>query len=134
MAHSETDITSAARQEFVDPRLYMAAERTFLAWIRTGIALMAFGFVIARIEVAQSSLSSFAGGSPASPTLSLLLGISLAVTGIVVLLVSVWRHRRYIEALTANRFREVNGAGFAMGLAGVLASLGILLILYLILH
>ncbi|HLX94690.1 MAG TPA: DUF202 domain-containing protein, partial [Verrucomicrobiae bacterium] len=26
----------------------MAAERTFLAWIRTGIALMGFGFVIAR--------------------------------------------------------------------------------------
>jgi putative membrane protein len=31
-----------------DPRIYMAAERTFLAWIRTGIAFMAFGFVVAR--------------------------------------------------------------------------------------
>jgi putative membrane protein len=31
-----------------DPRFYMAAERTFLAWIRTGIAFMGFGFVVAR--------------------------------------------------------------------------------------
>ena len=31
-----------------DPRIYMAAERTFLAWIRTGIALSGFGFVVAR--------------------------------------------------------------------------------------
>ena len=31
-----------------DPRIYFAAERTFLAWIRTGLALMGFGFVVAR--------------------------------------------------------------------------------------
>ena len=31
-----------------DPRIYMAAERTFLAWIRTGIAFMGFGFMVAR--------------------------------------------------------------------------------------
>ena len=32
----------------IDSRIYMAAERTFLAWIRTGVALMGFGFVVAR--------------------------------------------------------------------------------------
>src|SRR3954454_25122073 len=31
-----------------DPRVYFAAERTMLAWLRTGIAIMAFGFVVAR--------------------------------------------------------------------------------------
>jgi hypothetical protein len=44
-----------------DPRIYMAAERTFLAWIRTGIAFMGFGFVVARFglflrEIALSKL------------------------------------------------------------------------------
>jgi putative membrane protein len=39
----------AARR--IDPRLLQANERTLLAWIRTGIALSAFGFLIARLEV-----------------------------------------------------------------------------------
>lgn len=34
-----------------DPRIYMAAERTFLAWIRTGVVLLAFGFVVARFGI-----------------------------------------------------------------------------------
>lgn len=33
----------------VDPRLLQANERTLLAWLRTGIALLAFGFVVARM-------------------------------------------------------------------------------------
>ena len=34
-----------------DPRILQANERTLLAWIRTGLTLMAFGFVIARVSV-----------------------------------------------------------------------------------
>jgi uncharacterized membrane protein YidH (DUF202 family) len=37
-------------KEVTDPRIYMAAERTFLAWIRTSIALIVFGFVIEKFE------------------------------------------------------------------------------------
>src|SRR5438477_4147731 len=39
-----------------DPRVYLAAERTFLAWIRTGLALMGFGFVVARFGVFSQSV------------------------------------------------------------------------------
>lgn len=35
----------------VDPRILQANERTLLAWIRTGLALMAFGFVLARLVI-----------------------------------------------------------------------------------
>src|SRR3954467_9885455 len=41
---SASEPSSAAQ----DPRVYLAAERTLLAWIRTGLALMGFGFVVAR--------------------------------------------------------------------------------------
>ena len=44
-----------------DPRVHFAAERTFLAWIRTGLALMGFGFVVARFGL---FLKEVAGGAP----------------------------------------------------------------------
>ncbi len=37
-------------KEVTDPRIYMAAERTFLAWVRTAVALIVFGFVIEKFE------------------------------------------------------------------------------------
>jgi uncharacterized membrane protein YidH (DUF202 family) len=37
-------------KEVTDPRIYMAAERTFLAWIRTAISLIVFGFVVEKFE------------------------------------------------------------------------------------
>ena len=39
-----------------DPRVQLATERTLLAWIRTGLALMAFGFVVARFALILQSL------------------------------------------------------------------------------
>ena len=41
-----------------DPRVFFAAERTFLAWIRTGLALMGFGFVVAPESTRSSSMSA----------------------------------------------------------------------------
>ena len=40
--------TSAEKKQRVELGDYLAAERTFLAWVRTGLALMGFGFVVAR--------------------------------------------------------------------------------------
>jgi putative membrane protein len=37
---------------------YLAAERTLLAWIRTGLALMGFGFVVARFELFQQQIQA----------------------------------------------------------------------------
>ena len=50
----------------VDSRLLQANERTLLAWVRTSIALMTFGFVIARVGVWLRALGAEAGGSAAA--------------------------------------------------------------------
>lgn len=44
-------------REIQDPRIYLSAERTFLAWIRTGISIVIFGFVIAKFNFFLSNLA-----------------------------------------------------------------------------
>ena len=48
-----------------DPRIYLAAERTFLAWIRTGLGLMGVGFAVARFGLFLREMSATA--APVTP-------------------------------------------------------------------
>ena len=117
----------------VDSRIYMAAERTFLAWIRTGIALMGFGFVVARFGLFMRELT-LAGThqQSANPSFSLPIGIGLIGFGIVVNVVSVVRHRRYIAAIDRNDFRSAFGSTFAIWVALLLALSGLAMTIYLV--
>ena len=116
----------------IDSRIYMAAERTFLAWIRTGIALMGFGFVVARFGLFLRELT-IAGTHQHLPTgFSLPIGIGLIGFGVLVNIVSVVRHRRYIAAIDRNDFRSAFGSKFAIWVALLLAVSGLAMTMYLI--
>ncbi|MDX1928537.1 MAG: DUF202 domain-containing protein [Pirellulaceae bacterium] len=117
----------------VDPRIYMSAERTFLAWIRTGIALMGFGFVVAKFGLFLRELSlTGTQQHPASTGFSLPLGIGLISFGIVVNFVSVIRHRRYIAAIDRKDFRSAFGSTFAIWVALLLALSGLAMTINLV--
>lgn len=83
-----------------DPRVYLAAERTFLAWIRTSLALMGFGFLIARfallMRVTEAGTLHLTSSRPAVSTW---LGFAMVCFGVVICLLSLVRHRAYIRAL-----------------------------------
>jgi putative membrane protein len=115
-----------------DPRVYMAAERTFLAWIRTGVALMGFGFVVARFGLFLRELTAAGSALPqARHAVSIPIGISLILIGIVVTSVSAYRHRAYVAALRNGTFTVQFHIRFALTIAALLAIVGIIMAGYL---
>jgi putative membrane protein len=83
-----------------DPRVYLAAERTFLAWIRTSISLMGFGFLIARFALFLRAYGLTGGDLPAPrPAISSWLGFAMVCVGVIVCVLAAVRHRAYIQAL-----------------------------------
>ncbi|QKT04287.1 DUF202 domain-containing protein [Ectothiorhodospiraceae bacterium 2226] len=68
-----------------DPRVFFAAERTLLAWNRTGLTLMAFGFVVERIGLFEELLR----GESAARTLAFWAGLGFIGLGIAVNVLAV---------------------------------------------
>lgn len=118
-----------------DPRLYYAAERTLLAWVRTGLALMGFGFVVARfgLFLRELALAGHALPQPNGPRLSLWIGSVMILGGVGVNLYAAWRQRVFLNAFRTRRY-DLPDSRFAQGLAVGLALLGAMLIFYLLIY
>lgn len=83
-----------------DPRVLFAAERTLLAWQRSSLALMGFGFVIERFSLFLTALRREAA-TPKPHTFSLLVGVALILLGAGIALASSIAYRRFVRTLPA---------------------------------
>ncbi len=116
-----------------DLRDYLAAERTFLAWIRTGLALMGFGFVVARFGLFLQELQAVQRNFPAqSYGLSLWFGTALIAVGVVVNLFSGWQHARLVRELDHGQQIHSRSPTPAATIALFLALVGLAMTIYLI--
>ena len=116
-----------------DLRDALAAERTFLAWIRTGLALMGFGFVVARFGLFLQQLQVIEH-TPSGPSygLSLWFGTALMVLGVLVQLLSSWQHLRLIRELERGGAAPIRPSIQAVLIALFLALLGLAMASYLV--
>lgn len=128
-----------------DPRVYFAIERTFLAWTRTGLALMTFGFVIARLGLFLRQMQEMGGAAGAmaqgaargpspdasSPSVSLWIGVGVVVLGIVVQGLSLYEYQVLRRKFLAGQ--GIIGGGLPLprivGITLLVAGLGLALYL-----
>jgi putative membrane protein len=115
-----------------DPRVLFAAERTLLAWQRSSLALMGFGFVIERFSLFLSALRR-EPENPGHHLFSLLVGVALILIGAGVALASGISYRRFVRTLPSQDVSSGYLVGLGSSINVVIAAAGIALAVYLLL-
>jgi putative membrane protein len=112
---------------------YLAAERTLLAWIRTGLALMGFGFVVARFGLFLQQLQLIQHASATqSYGLSLWFGTALIAAGVIMNVFAGWHHLRLVRQLDRGRTEHSRPSTQAVAIAFFLALIGLAMAAYLV--
>jgi len=126
--YMEHEISPAGKQNASD---HLANERTLLAWLRTGIGIMAFGFVVVKFSLFVRQLS-LALGRPAAVHYGYSgpIGIVLVAFGALSLLLSLLRYEKTKRQLLSGDYRH--SSGFLYVLVGVVIAMSGVLIVYLL--
>lgn len=117
-----------------DPRVFFAAERTLLAWIRTGLTIIALGFVVARFGLFLELLTAGRNmAAPAQPSWqSSALGIALVLLGAFAVLAALANHLTYVKTLPPRDIPVLPMRWLPLVASASIVIIGILLAGYLV--
>jgi putative membrane protein len=110
-------------------RDHLANERTLLAWVRTSIAVIGLGFIVARFGLLLRELGA-TNPHPLPSGVSTVFGVALTLCGVIVLALSLQRYRTVGEGIERNEYDW--SPNLVIALTAVLGAAGILLAIYLI--
>lgn len=122
-------------------RDHMANERTFLAWIRTSIGIMAFGFVVEKFSLFMKQMDVVFGKSNAQPPLGLthpiqgyssIFGVFLVALGVVICLLAFIKYKKVEKQIESGSFQSSILLDIMITLSVFL--IGIFLVIYLTSH
>jgi putative membrane protein len=110
----------------------MANERTFLAWVRTSISIMAFGFVVEKFSLFVKQVSFYLGKEATAPApgYSSVFGIILVGLGALMGVLAFIRYRTVERQIEEDRY--VPSRILSALLAIAVVSIGLFLVLYLV--
>jgi putative membrane protein len=110
-------------------RDHLANERTFLAWVRTGVATIVFGFAVGRFSIAIRELMRAQGQAPTTPGLTTWLGMVATIGGVLLIFAGLSRYRKTRTQLDTDTFEP---AGFVIDIVSYLLGIfGLVLAGYL---
>ena len=111
---------------------HLANERTFLAWIRTSIGIMAFGFVVVKFSLFVKQISLILGSDHVAPTkgYSGIVGIVLVVVGSVIAVLAYFRYKSFEKQLNEGSY--THSSLLITLLTGIMFLVSVFLVSYLI--
>ncbi len=111
---------------------HLANERTYLAWVRTSVGIMALGFVVVKFSLFVKQLSIILGKDKElhEKGYSAIIGILLVLVGAVTIIMGFWRYKKTQRQISSGKYAESSVTMFVM--TSILFLMSVLMIVYLV--